>query len=175
MGFRSIIDSTAFYAGLPFHSFECYYTTDLILDELNRITFFRIRIETLLSNDRLLIHNPLPVYYSQVQTNAQKIEKNKELSPADISVLALALDFQVQGIDNCLISDDYGVQNLAQIMNLKFNSILYTGIKYSGIWIKFCPYCRKLFDSQIKICSDCGSSLKKKLKKISKDILKNID
>mgnify|MGYP000274144105 FL=1 len=87
MGFRSIIDSTAFYAGLPFHSFECYYTTDLILDELNRITFFRIRIETLLSNDRLLIHNPLPVYYSQVQTNAQKIEKNKELSPADISVL----------------------------------------------------------------------------------------
>ena len=175
MDFRSIIDSTAFYAGLPFHSLECYYTTDLILNELNRITFFRTRIEILLNTNRLLIQNPLPIYYSKVQTNAKNIEKIKQLSSADISVIALALDFKVQVIDNCLISDDYGVQNLAKIMNLEFNSLLYTGIKYSGIWIKFCPYCRKLFDSQIKICSDCGSSLKKKLKRISKDMVKNND
>jgi len=175
LDFRSIIDSTAFYAGLPFHSLECYYTTNLILDELNRISFFRTRIETLLSTNRLLIYNPLPIYYSQVQTNAKNIEKIKQLSSADISVIALALDFKVQGIDNCLISDDYGVQNLAKIMNLKFNSLLYTGIKYSGIWIKFCPYCRKSFDSQTKICANCGSSLRKKLKRISKDMLKNID
>lgn len=175
MDFRSIIDSTAFYAGLPFHSLECYYTTNLILDELNRISFFRTRIETLLNNNRLLIHNPLSIYYSKVETNAKNIETIKQLSSADISVIALALDFKVQGIDNCLISDDYGVQNLAKIMNLKFNSLLYSGIKYSGIWVRICPYCRTSFDYKIKICSNCGSSLKKKLKRISKDMLKNID
>ena len=100
MDSKIIIDSTAFYAGLPFRSLDKYYTTPHIGDELQRIPFFNNRIETLLNSNRLQIIDPSSISLQSILKNSLNIENKKSLSDADISILALAKDF---------ISEDYSV------------------------------------------------------------------
>jgi len=162
---RIIIDSTVFYAGIPFVSLEKYYTTNQIIEELYKITFFKNRIETLVSSNRLVVTSPSSSSFESISKATLLIENKSSLSVADISIIALAKDFLIQGWNGIILTDDFAIQNVAKNQNIPYRPLLYSGIKHSGKWISFCSGCNKSYIKTEKICIICGNPLKRKLNK----------
>ena len=86
------------------------------------------------------------------------------LSVTDIKIIALAIE-----LNSPLISEDYGIQNVSSMMNVKYKSIRESGIKKIINWEYYCMGCRKIYSKDKKICQDCGSIIKRRPKH------KNID
>ena len=88
----------------------------------------------------------------------------RALSDTDHSILGLTYQLSKEGIDVMLISDDYGVQNLADELGLKYTGLVTKGIKRRYQWIHYCPGCRKKSDEAQydNICPICGTGLKRK-------------
>ena len=165
MDSKIIIDSTAFYAGLPFRSLEEYYTTPSISDELRRVPFFNNRIETLINSNRLKIITPSSDSIKSILKQSLDIENEKSLSEADVSILALAKDFIEQYSSVTILTDDFAIQNVAKKLKILYSPLLYSGIKYSGQWILICSACNRVYQSTDTICENCGNPLKRKLQR----------
>lgn len=84
-----------------------------------------------------------------------------ELSETDVRVIALALDLRNGGFDPVILTDDYGLQNLAKVLAIRYNSIATRGIMSVYQWKNQCPGCRREFHRGKKVCPVCGSKLKK--------------
>lgn len=89
-----------------------------------------------------------------------KYTQDADLSNTDIDILAKAFEYKQNGI---LLTDDYGVQNIAKIMGITIKPIMQKNIKDIIIWEMECIGCRKRF-SKGDICYVCGSALKRKRK-----------
>ncbi len=165
MDSKIIIDSTVFYAGLPFRSLDTYYTTPHIADELQRIPFFNNRIETLLNSNRLQIIDPSSISLQSILKDSLNIENKKSLSDADISILALAKDFISEDYSVMVLTDDFAIQNVAKKLGISYKPLLYAGIKYSGQWINYCSACNSVYQSTDDVCKNCGNPLKRKLQR----------
>jgi len=83
------------------------------------------------------------------------------LSVADKEILALALDINKDvNKEAVIITDDYSIQNVAHILNIKFETISQRGITKKFKWIYRCSGCGKKFEENIKTCPICGASTK---------------
>jgi len=78
-----------------------------------------------------------------------------ELSPADIDVLAKALE-----LNGILVSDDYAVQNVAQHLGIRVQAAALK-VAEKLIWEKKCMACGKRF-TKGEVCPVCGSPGKKR-------------
>jgi UPF0271 protein len=154
-----IYDASAFYAGIPFASAEHGYTTSLVFNEIKHIKKNHGALDILLETDRLKVQDPDPKNITAVIESAKKTGDFQELSEADISVIALCMEFNGQ-----LITDDYAVSNLAKNLRLQVQPVMTKGIGVVGKWGYYCPACKKEF-SAITNCPFCGSKLNKKLLK----------
>ncbi|MFH1424756.1 MAG: PIN domain-containing protein [archaeon] len=104
----------------------------------------------------VVVRNPKEEF---VQIVAEKVkEKNDNLSEQDIGLLALALEFKAQ-----VVTDDYGIQNIAKLLGIKFIPIAQEGIKEVLKWQYYCPGCRKHY-KQDGVCGVCGTGLKRRAK-----------
>ena len=105
----------------------------------------------------LRICSPSEDFMENVEGAARKTGDDLRLSYADRVLLALAL--QEEG---CIISDDYSVQNLAQVLGIPLKKGIQKGIARVIRWQKKCRGCGKLFEegSKEKDCPVCGSDLK---------------
>jgi len=81
------------------------------------------------------------------------------LSATDIETLALALDLDNDN-EPVILTDDYSIQNVANSLNIKFESITQLGIKKRFKWVYRCRGCGKKFEKNIKICPICGDETK---------------
>ena len=63
------------------------------------------------------------------------------LSETDTSVLALALDLLEEGKNPIVVSDDYAVQNVAEGINIAYQSLATLGIRQKFEWTYYCPAC----------------------------------
>jgi len=88
---------------------------------------------------------------------AQKKTQDKT-SKTDMMLVALALDFKKKNKDYIIITDDYGVQNLAKVMKLNYSGLSQDGIKKPIAWSGKCTACGHKTNE--KICPDCGSKVK---------------
>lgn len=154
---RVILDASAFYAGVPFGSLESYCTTPQIYDEILHIKKRQGAIGTLVNLGRLAIYSPDHMYVKQVLGFAQRAGDRPQLSEADISVIALALQMK-----QSIITDDYAISNTARHLGLSVFPVMTSGVKTVGIWRYRCPACRTQRPPG-RICSICGSVLRKKL------------
>jgi len=155
----SILDASAFYAGIPFRTSNDCYTTSLVYDEIKHIKKHQEVLETLLETNRLKIRDP-----DTDATNAAiKASKNtgdyQQLSRQDLSIIALGIDLKGN-----IITDDFAVSNVAKNLGLSISPIMTKGIKDVGKWIHYCPGCRSNYQNG-KECPMCGTPLKKKLLK----------
>ena len=95
------------------------------------------------------------------------IKKSKEtgdferLSNFDIRLLALSLDIRNRGDYPIIITDDYSIQNIADYIDIKFETISQKGITKRFKWINRCRGCGKKFKDDINICPICGAETKK--------------
>ena len=95
--------------------------------------------------------------------DAAKQAGEVRLTDADISILALA-----KSNDAILVTDDFAVCNLAQILSIKLLNLGTKGIRETRKWVKFCRGCGRGFPPDLSICEICGNKLSIRYKKITR-------
>jgi len=155
LAFR-VLDSSAFYAGIPFGSNEPSYTTSLVYDEIKHIKKNHDAVDILIETGRLTISNPESEFIEIVRNTANESGDLHELSVADISIIALSLKLGAE-----LITDDFAVSNVAKNLNIQVFPVMTDGIKNIVSWTYYCPGCNNNFSESVK-CPKCGNTLKRK-------------
>ncbi len=154
-----VLDATAFYAGIPFSSQATHHVSTLVYDEIKHIKKNHDALQILINSNRLLVMQPEIKFQEMVKECARKTGDINGLSPQDISCIALSLELNAE-----LISDDFAVSNVSNVLGVKVIPLMTQGIKVVGKWIFYCPACKKDFSNE-KNCLLCGNKLKKKLVK----------
>ena len=165
MAFR-VLDSSAFYAGIPFSSNEPSYITSLVYNEIDHIKKDHDAVQILIETKRLTINEPEEKFVATSIDAAKKSGDFSNLSDEDISTIALSLQLGAE-----LVTDDFAVSNVAKNLNIKVIPVMTDGIKNVVTWRYYCPGCE--FDnylisgasttrSRITECPRCGSKLKRK-------------
>ncbi len=155
MAFR-VLDSSAFYAGIPFSSNEPSYITSLIYGEIEHIKKDHDAIQILIETKRLMIRDPEHRFIITVNDAAKKSGDFPNLSHEDISAIALCLQLKAE-----LVTDDFTISNVAKHLNIKVIPLMTSGIKNVIIWKYYCPGCKTNF-SKVTECPRCGNRLKRK-------------
>ena len=155
MAFR-VLDSTAFYAGIPFSSNEPSYITPLIYNEIEHIKKDHDAIRILIETKRLMINEPDDQFIITANNAAKKSGDFPNLSREDISTIALSLQLQAE-----LVTDDFSISNVAKNLNIKVVPVMTNGIKNVVTWKYYCPGCKTNF-SKVTKCPRCGNRLKRK-------------
>jgi UPF0271 protein len=145
--------------GLEFQSYSVPEVTDELRNQAG--PSYRVAIST--SSGKLKIQVPSPQSHEQVLEKARVLGDRVVLSKADTSVLALALDLQREGRNPVIVSDDYGVQNVAEGFGIAYQSLATVGIRQKFEWAYYCPACyRRYPDAETETCIVCGTKLKRK-------------
>ncbi len=111
-------------------------------------------LERLLASRKLAVREPTPGAVSLVRGTVGRTGDG--LSGTDIGVIALAHD-----ISGHIITDDYGVQNVASLLGIPWSPTKTEGIRRTLSWCLRCTGCRKRFPSDHPdgACDVCGSRL----------------
>jgi UPF0271 protein len=145
--------------GLDFETYSVPEVTDELRDQVG--PSYRVAISV--SAGKLKIRSPTSESLRQVWEKAKALGDKIVLSKADASVLALALDLLREGMKPIVVSDDYAVQNVAEGVELGYQSLATLGIRERFEWIYYCPACfRRYPDSELEVCQVCGTKLKRK-------------
>ena len=122
------------------------------------------RFMTATRSSKLRVKKPDNVYLGQVKASSTIIGDVRFLSEVDMEVLALALELKKLGENPLIITDDYSIQNVANKLGLDFVSLMTSGIRYRLDWTIYCPACQRKYpaDYKPKVCSICGTELKRK-------------
>jgi len=163
-----VLDSTAFYAGIPFTGISKYYATSLVIREVSHNQTLSMAISALMDSKRLIIVEPSHDLIEEVRLTASKSGDLQKLSNTDISVIALGMQLKRNDYYVTIVSDDYSIQNVVKFSGLKFSPIMTRGISRTIRWFLYCSGCGKVFhDSNITICDVCGTKLKRKMRRDS--------
>ena len=155
MAFR-VLDSSAFYAGIPFSSNEPSYITPLVYNEIDHIKKDHDAIQILIETKRLTINEPEEQFMNAANNAAKKSGDFSNLSDGDMSTIALSLQLKAE-----LVTDDFAVSNVAKNLNIKVIPVMTDGIKNVVTWKYYCPGCKVNF-SKVTVCPRCGNKLKRK-------------
>ena len=159
MAFR-VLDSSAFYAGIPFSSNEPSYITPLIYNEIEHIKKDHDAIRILIETKRLMINEPDNQFIITANNAAKKSGDFPNLSHEDISAIALSIQLKAE-----LVTDDFAVSNVAKNLSIKVVPVMTSGIKNVVTWKYYCPG-SKTDVSKVTECPRCGNRLKRKPMKI---------
>jgi len=160
LAFR-VLDSSAFYAGIPFSSSEPSVTTSYVYNEIKHIKKDHDAVQILIETRRLKISDPEHKFIITVNNAAKKSGDFPNLSQEDVSIIALSLQLNAE-----LITDDFAVSNVAKNLSIKVIPIMTSGIKKIVTWVYYCPGCKTDF-SETRNCPNCGNRLKRKPGKIN--------
>ena len=155
MAFR-VLDSSAFYAGIPFSSNEPSYITPLIYNEIEHIKKDHDAIRILIETKRLMINEPDKQFIITASDAAKKSGDFPNLTQEDISIIALSLQLDAE-----LLTDDFAVSNVAKNLSIKVIPVMTNGINDVITWTYYCPACKTNF-SKITECPNCGNILKRR-------------
>ena len=146
-------------SGLDFES----YSVPEVTDELRQQTGPSYRLAISSSSGKLRIEAPSEQSLGEVAERARVLGDRIVLSKADMSVIALAVDLRKNGKTPIIVSDDYAVQNVADAMNLVYQSLATFGIRQRFNWVYYCPACfRRYATGDHEVCQICGTKLKRK-------------
>ena len=154
-----MLDSSAFYAGIPFSSNEPSYITPLVYNEIEHIKKDHDAIRILIETKRLPVNEPEGQFVNAANNAAKKSGDFSNLSDGDMSTIALSLQLKAE-----LVTDDFAVSNVAKNLNIKVIPVMTDGIKNVVTWKYYCPGCKVNF-SKVTECPRCGNKLKRKAMK----------
>ena len=153
---KLVLDSSAFIGGFLPEEDE-YFTVHEVIDEVEDDQS-KERLSYFLNSGKIKIKEPNVEIVEDVIKKSQATGDN--LSLTDIKLIALAIE-----LDSPILSEDYGIQNVSSVMNIKYKSIRESGIKKMINWEYYCMGCRKIYSKDKKICQDCGSIIKRRPKR----------
>jgi UPF0271 protein len=155
-----ILDSSAFYTGIYHSLYSKFYTTTFILKEIKHLLKSSVTIDLLISSGALVIQDPTKESIDKIISTANLSGDIKKLSQADISIISLAYQ-----LNRTLISDDYSVLNVSNLLKIKTISLGNRGIVTVRKWKNFCKTCNKQYAPTIQECEICGNATKRNYKK----------
>ncbi|MCK4443842.1 MAG: nucleic acid-binding protein, partial [Thermoplasmata archaeon] len=133
-----VLDASALLAGKDLLLEEMYCTPDVLGEVKGKdptaqlLSMIEVRVE---------VRSPSEAGLERVAEVAQITGDAKRLSPADVGVLALALDLEAT-----VITDDYSIQNVANEMGLEYHGLTFPDIQKKIEWGYRCVGCGKRFD-----------------------------
>ena len=151
-----VLDSSAFYAGIPFSSNEAGHITSLVHNEIEHIKKDHDAVQILIETKRLTVNEPEDEFITASIDAAKKSGDFSNLSDGDISTIALSLQLGAE-----LVTDDFAVSNVAKNLNIKVIPVMTDGIKNVVTWKYYCPGCKTNF-SKITESPRWGNKLKRK-------------
>jgi UPF0271 protein len=147
-----VLDASALLAGKDL-LLEEMYCTPQVLEEVkgkDPTTQLMSMIET-----RVEVRSPSNESEMKVDEIAGRTGDAKRLSPADVGVVALAID-----LNATIITDDYSIQNVANELNLDYRGLSFPDITKKIEWGYRCVGCGKRFEEAMDECPICGSRIK---------------
>lgn len=147
-----VLDASALLAGKDI-LLEEMFCTPHVLEEVNGkdpTPQLMLMIET-----RVEVRPPSDESVMKVNEAAGRTGDAKRLSPADVGVVALAIDLEAT-----IITDDYSIQNVANELGLDYSGLSFPDIKKKIEWGYRCVGCGKRFEEPMDECPICGSRIK---------------
>jgi len=156
-----VLDAAALILGFTEIEDAVAVTSSKVLEEA-RDRDARYRALAAREGGLIKVIEPEPAYVSEVREVARRLGEI-ELSDADVSVIALALQLSRQGWDTCILTSDYSIQNLASRLGLMVKPILHKGIRRMISWEVYCGACGWSGDGKPgNPCPKCGHALKRR-------------
>ena len=154
-----VLDSTAFYAGIPYQGSGRYFTTYLVLEEVKHHN-----VGSSFLHSRVHVTEPSLDSVNRVKTTAMKTGDIGALSQTDMSLLALALDLSQNEGGVSLVSDDFAVRNVANVLSIPLAQTSIKGGAWKSIaWKIYCRGCGKEYTNpKLTVCPVCGTKLARK-------------
>ncbi|MDG6937977.1 MAG: nucleotide-binding protein [Nitrososphaerota archaeon] len=154
-----VLDSTAFYAGIPYQGNGRYYTTYLVLEEVKHHSVGSSLIHT-----RVQVTEPSQESLGQVKATAAKTGDIRALSQTDLSLLALGLDLKKSEGGVSLVSDDFAIRNVAEVLSIPLAPTSLKGGEWKNTtWKMYCRGCGKTYTNpKLTTCPICGTQLVRK-------------
>ena len=159
-----MLDTSAFVVGLdPSSISEDQYTVPMVREEIIEGTMPWVRFKTAIGSGKLKVRKPERTFLEKVKATAANAGETL-LSETDLQVLALALQLKMHGYSPLIATDDYSIQNVANLMGIEFTSLATFGIRFQLKWIRYCPACHRKYPAEYKSkkCKVCGTELKRK-------------
>jgi len=159
-----VLDSTAIILGFTEPLSGRMITSRKVLEEAK---YGEAEYRALASREGHMIEvmDPDRKYVEEVKKFAAKMGE-LELSEADLSILALALQLLKEKYEVSIITSDYSIQNLASLLGIEVEPILHRGINKTIIWVAYCSMCGWSGDKKPgEPCPVCGHPLKRRPKK----------
>ncbi len=155
---KYILDASAIISGVAAEGVIAQSVVEEIREEN-----LRLKLEIALREGSLKILTPEKKYIEKVKIVSQSTGDSILLSKADIELLALAIQL---GEGYIIMSDDYALQNLAEVLKLKYLGIKENGIEKVFIWRNYCRSCKKEYPlGYTSSCDVCGGRVVRKLRK----------
>jgi len=167
-----VLDTSALIMGLDPLGLELdSYSVPEVREELRQQTGPSYRMTVSTSSGKLKIQTPSKSSLAEVSNKARALGDKLVLSATDTSIIALAFDLASQGKEPVIVSDDYAVQNVAEELNLTYQSLATFGIREKFNWVYYCPACFRQYPTgESKDCAVCGTKLKRK--PVDKELVK---
>lgn len=157
-----ILDTSALIGGFtPNLRKTTQYIVPRVLEEARSLPV-KLKIETAVSSGQIKIREPSKEAVERVM---EKVEKTKDrLSETDVQILALAEELRGSRKRPEIITDDYAIQNIAEVLKIPYSQVAQPGISDVYEWEMKCPACGRVYEEDIKKCRACGSKLRRKPK-----------
>ena len=161
-----VLDTCAILGGFSSHLADVsQLTTPNVISELPEALIDSTTQLPLLDETSIDVVVPSDEYLrkaDEIVSNAGDIE----VSMADKSLLALSLQLRDEGRRPILVSDDYGLQNLAKMSAIRYLPYAEKGIRRQYSWKLICPGCFRQYplSYQSAVCAICGTRLKKRIR-----------
>ena len=104
-----------------------------------------LRSRMVFQTGRIKVMEPDQKSIEKVKGAAKTTGDITQLSEADISVLALALE-----LNATILTDDYDIQNLAKVMGIAYKAVSTKGIRETFVRRMYCDGCQKFREEAIE-------------------------
>jgi len=114
-----------------------------------------------LIHTRVQVTEPSADSVNKVRSTASKTGDIGALSQTDISLLALALDLTHAEGSASLVTDDFAVRNVAEVLSIPLSQTSMKGGEWKNItWRIYCKGCGKQYTNpKLTRCPVCGTDL----------------
>jgi len=150
-----VLDASAIISG---YVEEKGYTVPEVIREIRDYSS-EFTMESLIASGKLNVREPSPEAIARVEEAARKTKDT--LSTTDIRVIALAID-----VNGCVLSGDYGIQNVCKILDIPYMSAGVEGIEEVLEWTFACVGCEREYERFVKECPFCGNPVVRKKKRV---------
>ncbi|WP_423792929.1 ribonuclease VapC [Methanocaldococcus indicus] len=157
---KYVLDASAIIHGYNpnYYDYE-YYITPETLEEIEEN---KVIINQAIQLGKVKIIQPKEEYIKKVKEVMKETGDN--LSYQDILCVALSLQ-----LNATILTDDFGIQNVAKKLNLDCEGIFYKTNK-SFVWKKVCKGCKKIYPIDYEgECEICGSKIVRKAIKVKRE------